>query len=102
MDSDKRKYLHLAAVFACNFTNRMYAIAAQLLQNQGIDWHILQPLIDETAAKLYVMEPNNAQTGPAIRNDHSIINSHLALLKDPEIRAIYELISKNIHQNSTL
>ncbi len=98
MTSEKRKYLHLAAVFACNFSNHMYSIATQLLEEQGIDRHILQPLIDETADKVRTMSPDMAQTGPAIRYDRDIMNRHLALLEDPAIREIYEIISKNIYK----
>ncbi|MDR0743024.1 MAG: DUF2520 domain-containing protein [Tannerella sp.] len=100
MTSEKRRYLHLAAVFACNFSNHMYRIATQILEEQDIDRQVLQPLIDETANKLYTMSPDKAQTGPAIRYDRNIINRHLALLKDPDIRNIYESISKNIHEKT--
>ncbi|MDR2679484.1 MAG: DUF2520 domain-containing protein [Tannerella sp.] len=96
VNSEKRKYLHLAAVFACNFSNHMYHIATRILEEQGIDRHVLQPLIDETANKLHAMHPGMAQTGPAIRYDLNTINRHLALLNDPDTRDIYELISKNI------
>jgi predicted short-subunit dehydrogenase-like oxidoreductase (DUF2520 family) len=97
MTSEKRKRLHLAAVFACNFTNHMYHIATQILEEQGIERHVLQPLIDETANKLHDMHPGMAQTGPAIRYDPGIMNRHLALLADPAIRNLYELISADIH-----
>ncbi|MDR1098093.1 MAG: DUF2520 domain-containing protein [Tannerella sp.] len=100
MTSEKRKYLHLAAVFACNFSNYMYSIATQLLEEQNIDQHVLQPLIDETANKLHTMSPDRAQTGPAIRQDRTVMEQHLALLKDPEMREIYELISTNIYKKS--
>jgi predicted short-subunit dehydrogenase-like oxidoreductase (DUF2520 family) len=100
MTSEKRRYLHLAAVFACNFSNHMYRIATQILEEQGIDRQVLQPLIDETANKLHTMSPDKAQTGPAIRYDRNIINRHLALLNDPDIRNIYEFISKNIHEKT--
>ena len=98
MTSEKRKYLHLAAVFACNFSNHMHRIATRILEEQGIDRHVLQPLIDETANKLYAMSPAKAQTGPAVRYDRYVIDRHIALLDDPEIRNLYELISKNIHK----
>jgi predicted short-subunit dehydrogenase-like oxidoreductase (DUF2520 family) len=97
MSSEKRRYLHLAAVFACNFSNHMYRIATQILEGQGIDRQALQPLIDETANKLHTMTPDMAQTGPAVRYDRLTINRHLALLNDPDVRNLYELISKNIH-----
>ena len=96
MTSEKRKYLHLAAVFACNFSNYMYTIAAKILEKQGIDWYILQPLIDETANKLYSMSPEQAQTGPAVRYDRNIIDSHISMLKDENMRKLYAMISKNI------
>lgn len=101
MTSDKRKYLHLAAVFACNFTNHMYALASKILEGQDIDWHILQPLIDETANKLYSMNPENAQTGPAIRYDRDIIEQHLSMLTDHDMQKIYSMISESIHTQYT-
>ena len=94
--SEKRKYLHLAAVFACNFSNHMYTLASQILEKQGIDRHVLQPLIDETANKLYSMSPEQAQTGPAIRYDRNIIERHLSMLEDENLRKLYTMISKSI------
>ena len=96
MTSEKRKHLHLAAVFASNFSNHMYAIAAQILEKQGVDYKILQPLIDETANKLHSMSPKQAQTGPAVRYDVNIIERHLSMLEDENIRKLYKIISENI------
>ena len=96
MSSEKRKHLHLAAVFACNFSNHMYTIAAQILEKQSIDYKILQPLIDETANKLYSMSPKQAQTGPAIRYDTKVIEHHLSMLEDENIRKLYTMISESI------
>jgi predicted short-subunit dehydrogenase-like oxidoreductase (DUF2520 family) len=101
-DSEKRKYLHLAAVFACNFTNHLYNISTQILDKHNIDWHVLQPLIDETANKLYSISPSEAQTGPAMRNDWNVIERHLSLIENPEIREIYEILSNNIYKNHNL
>ncbi|MDR2385822.1 MAG: DUF2520 domain-containing protein [Tannerella sp.] len=97
---EKRKYLHPAAVFACNFTNNMYNIAAKILNEQGIDWRILLPLIEETACKLRHLTPEKAQTGPALRNDTETINRHLAIMENSELREIYKLISSNIRHFS--
>ena len=101
MNSEKRRYLHLAAVFACNFSNHMYVLATQILKKRdiGIDHRILQPLIDETASKLYSMSPQEAQTGPAIRYDRNIIDRHLSMLDDENIRNLYITISECIHSN---
>jgi predicted short-subunit dehydrogenase-like oxidoreductase (DUF2520 family) len=95
--SDQRKHLHLAAVFACNFTNRMYAIAASLLESKGLDFAQLLPLIDETTAKIHKLHPREAQTGPAIRYDENVISRHIYLLADSELKEIYSLMSRNIH-----
>jgi len=103
LSSDKRKYLHLAAVFACNFTNHLYDIAAQILKSQEIDWEILLPLIEETAAKVRELSPREAQTGPAVRYDLPIIEKHLEMLNDdPEKQTIYRMFSERIHQRNNL
>jgi predicted short-subunit dehydrogenase-like oxidoreductase (DUF2520 family) len=97
MTSEKRKHLHLAAVFACNFSNHMYSIAAKLLEKQNIDWNLLLPLIFESVDKLNDLPPNRAQTGPAVRGDRAIIEQHLGMLEDEKIRQLYALISDSIH-----
>ncbi len=98
LDSDKRKYLHLAAVFACNFTNEMYGITAQILGEQGIPFDVMYPLIDETVSKVHLMSPLQAQTGPAVRYDRNVMSRHLALLQgNSEWQDLYERISKCIH-----
>jgi predicted short-subunit dehydrogenase-like oxidoreductase (DUF2520 family) len=100
VNSDQRMQLHLAAVFACNFTNRMYAIAAELLKEKGLDFKHLLPLIDETAQKVHELQPLDAQTGPAIRFDQNIINNHIHLLRDGELKHLYYALSENIFHNS--
>lgn len=98
LDSDSRKYLHLAAVFACNFANHCYAMAWQLLQDRSIDPHVLLPLIDETARKVHRLSPTDAQTGPAVRWDTSVMQRHLSLLKDQQYAGVlYQLMSNGIH-----
>jgi len=98
VNSDRRKYIHLAAVFTCNFVNRMYDIGAEILQQQQLPFDLLQPLIDETAAKIHSLSPFEAQTGPAVRYDRSVTEKQSALLNDESLKTIYELMSKNIHQ----
>lgn len=100
LSSDKRKKLHLAAVFACNFTNHIYAISAKLLEEEGIDPKVLLPLIDETASKIHTLPPAQAQTGPAVRYDENVIRKHLTMLEDPDLKAIYQLLSKSIHKEA--
>jgi predicted short-subunit dehydrogenase-like oxidoreductase (DUF2520 family) len=97
-DSQKRQHIHLAAVFACNFSNHMYTLAAKLLAEQGIDYNVLLPLIAETAGKIVDMTPQQAQTGPATRNDRSVISKQLEMLgAEPGMQTIYKLISQSIY-----
>ncbi|MDB4924575.1 Rossmann-like and DUF2520 domain-containing protein [Mucilaginibacter sp.] len=97
IDSAKRKILHLAAVFACNFPNYLYTIAQQILAQHQLDFELLRPLILETAEKVQVGLPAAMQTGPAIRNDEVTMNNHLQLLKDtPHLQELYTLLSQDI------
>jgi predicted short-subunit dehydrogenase-like oxidoreductase (DUF2520 family) len=106
LNSEKRKSLHISAVFACNFVNHMYAIAAGFLDAKNISFDVLKPLIQETAQKVQEIKPKDAQTGPAVRFDENIINDHLSLLKDfPEYKELYNSISKSIfkfHQEKNI
>ncbi|HKL07517.1 MAG TPA: DUF2520 domain-containing protein [Bacteroidales bacterium] len=96
--SEKRKFLHLAAVFACNFTNHMYNIGSELLSEKDIDFNLLHPLINETAKKANEMNPMDAQTGPAMRKDKKTIDMHVKMLKDyPEFEKIYRFVSESIY-----
>ena len=98
-DSEQRKYLHLSAVFACNFANAMYAASARLLEEHGLSFDAMLPLIDETARKVHELHPSEAQTGPAVRYDKNVIDKHLALLDNhPLYKELYELTSRIIHE----
>jgi predicted short-subunit dehydrogenase-like oxidoreductase (DUF2520 family) len=97
IDSRQRAMLHLAAVFACNFTNHMYALAADILENAGVDHDILRPLILETAQQVRELNPGFSQTGPAVRGDIPTMLFHQEMLKDfPEVKELYQQISESI------
>lgn len=99
LSSEDRKYLHLSAVFACNFANHCYAASQELLQQHGIPFDVMLPLIDETAAKVHGMTPKEAQTGPAVRYDENVIGKQILLLEDqPYFQKIYDCMSKSIHE----
>lgn len=99
LSSEDRKYLHLSAVFACNFVNHCYAVSHDLLEKHGIPFEVMMPLIDETARKVHTLAPKQAQTGPAVRFDQNVIRSQAALLKDnPLLKDIYERMSVSIHR----
>ena len=100
VNSEQRKKLHIAAVFACNFSNYMYTIADDILTNNNLELDILKPLIVETAKKIQDNSPSDMQTGPAKRNDEAVIKNHLEQLADSkDYQEIYQLISKLIIDN---
>jgi predicted short-subunit dehydrogenase-like oxidoreductase (DUF2520 family) len=96
IDSSQRKLIHLAAVFASNFANQMYSIAEEIIKESEIPFDILKPLILETAEKIMIMDPNEAQTGPARRNDKNVINQHLEMLKNTNYNECYQILSDMI------
>ena len=95
-DYEKRKYIHLTAVFACNFVNHLFARAKEISDSQQIPFHYFLPLIKETTSKIEKIEPKLAQTGPAIRNDEKILQLHEALIKEEEHLKIYQVMNESI------
>lgn len=96
-DSKQRLSLHVAAVFACNFTNHLYTIAADVLNDHDLDFDLIRPLILETAQKVMEHRPKDVQTGPAVRNDIRTMEKHLELLEaNPALAQLYGLISERI------
>ena len=97
LDSDGRAKLHVAAVFASNFSNHCYSLASELMERNKFDWKWLLPLIDETARKIHNVTPMSAQTGPASRHDYSVMESELKMLeKDASLAEIYKMMSRSI------
>lgn len=99
VNSEDRKHLHLAAVMVNNFTNHIYHIADDFLKENGINFRMLLPLIQETASKIHFISPEEAQTGPAKRNDMATIKEHEQLLNaNPEYKKLYQLLSEQIRK----
>ncbi len=97
--SEKRKKLHLAAVFACNMVNHCYRLAEKILQEEDIDFSLYLPLIQETADKVSRLSPRDAQTGPMARRDLSIMKAQISMLHDERTREIYRLMAESIHED---
>jgi predicted short-subunit dehydrogenase-like oxidoreductase (DUF2520 family) len=101
ISSEYRKALHVAAVFASNFSNHMLTISKSIADQHDIDFEVLKPLIAETLNKSINIGPENAQTGPAKRGDMEILDRHLEFLKDdPAVAEIYKIISQHIIDQS--
>ncbi len=99
INSDERKTLHLAAVFVNNFVNHLYALGADILLDKKLNFDLLKPLIRETAEKIESINPIDAQTGPAKRNDQNTINAQLKMLHGkPEYQKIYSFATESIFQ----
>lgn len=99
MDSEARKYLHLAAVIANNFVNYMAIEAYGILEDQNIDGSLIRPLMLETILRLENKHPKNMQTGPAKRNDKKVLKKQEELLKsNPKLQSLYRQISELIMQ----
>ena len=99
LDSEGRKHLHLAAVFACNFVNHCYALSAEVLAAKGLPFSVMLPLVDETAQKVHELAPKDAQTGPAVRGDQNVMQMQAGMLADiPAVKQIYEALSNDIQR----
>ena len=95
--SEERKALHVAAVFASNFSNHMLTIAKEIMQQNSLNYEWLKPLINETINKSMYLGPDQAQTGPAKRADLDILDNHLEFLREQQpIAEIYKVISQHI------
>lgn len=94
-----RLRMHIAAVFASNFTNHLYVLAEEFCKKEQLDFSLLLPLINETAHRLYDLSPKQSQTGPALRNDNATIDKHLAILSAyPSLKKIYQELTLSIMQ----
>ncbi|MEF9923436.1 MAG: Rossmann-like and DUF2520 domain-containing protein [Muribaculaceae bacterium] len=94
-DSDRRRQLHIAAVFACNFANHLWTISDELLRDTNLPFSILMPLIRASVNKLDKVSPAQSQTGPAVRNDTKVIEKHLSMLSDNK-KEIYKTLTNSI------
>lgn len=106
MNGEQRKVLHLAAVFSCNFVNHLFEISHDVLAEHAIPFQILFPLIQETISKIQTLTPHEAQTGPALRWDETVMQGHTEILGDTRRRHIYQMLSESIrathHKEETL
>lgn len=99
IDSNQRKALHVSAVFVCNFVNHLYKIGNDICEENNISFDILKPLILETAEKINVLNPEIAQTGPAVRNDIETIKKQELFLKNNKNLEIYKILTQSIQKN---
>ncbi|WP_338766126.1 DUF2520 domain-containing protein [Bernardetia sp. ABR2-2B] len=109
VSSKDRSILHVAAVFACNFSNYLWTISEQILKEKNLPFDMLKPLLEETLQKALEINPSNAQTGPAIRKDEKVIEKHLHMIEEmnlsnsnPHFSQIYKLMTESIQKKKKL
>jgi len=97
LDDAQKTQAHLAAVFANNFSNHLFALARRIAEEHGIPFDLFLPLIENTVAKLHSATPEQNQTGPAVRHDEQTLAAHMQLLQQYPLRAaLYQMISNSI------
>ena len=101
VNTAQRQVLHVAAVLSSNFTNHLIGLAKQLMDNNDIDYHVLEPLVRQTVSKAFSIDPFEAQTGPARRGDDNTLNRHRQLITDGTTLDIYNLITTSIRNRYT-
>jgi predicted short-subunit dehydrogenase-like oxidoreductase (DUF2520 family) len=95
--TEQRRIIHLSSVFAANFTNHMFTISKGLLESNNLSFDLVKPLIEEVVHKAFILGPENAQTGPAVRNDFNTIQKHMSYLSEEEgLTEIYNAITSDI------
>lgn len=98
VNEKQRVRMHLAAVFACNFSNALYGVAEDILQGANLPFEMLIPLMEQTVNKVKTLSPKEAQTGPAKRQDTGVIQKHLEMLDDAQLSHIYEVMTEYIQR----
>jgi len=99
INSEQRKALHVAAVFVNNFTNHLYQLGQEICEEHQVPFEVLKPLIQETVDKINTLDPVDAQTGPAKRDDSTTIEAHLAFLTNQNQKNIYKILTQSIQNN---
>ena len=94
-DSARRARLHIGAVMACNFTNHLWTLTAEVLGEAGIDFKVMLPLLRTTVAKLDRLSPAESQTGPAARGDTAVTAAHEQMLSGRK-QEIYRILTQSI------
>jgi predicted short-subunit dehydrogenase-like oxidoreductase (DUF2520 family) len=98
ISEEQRKGLHVAAVFANNFSNFLFSAAFDICSRESLNFDMLKPLIRQTLRKIELADPEKIQTGPARRGDESTIDLHMKWLVEhaPEYGLIYQILTEAI------
>lgn len=95
---EKRKYIHLTAVFSCNFVNHLIARGKEIADINELPFDYFLPLIRETFNKIETSDPKEVQTGPARRGDKRVLKLHEELIEDPLQRKLYQILNQSIQE----
>ncbi len=94
----QRLQLHIAAVFAHNFTNHMIFIAKKISAEASVPFSVILDLLKPYFDNLFSgSHPEDLQTGPAARDDTSTIEKHIRLLEShKDWQNIYRFVTQSI------
>ena len=80
-----------------NFSYHLFSMVKNYCLKNDVNFNDLKPLLENTLENSIRNSPFELQTGPAIRNDYNLINSHLEDLKEnQDLKEIYEIFSNQI------
>ena len=80
-----------------NFSYHLFSMVKDYCLKNDVNFKDLKPLLENTLENSIRNSPFELQTGPAIRNDYNLINSHLEDLKEnQDLKEIYEIFSNQI------
>lgn len=96
LNDHQKKIVHLAAVFANNFTTHMVNASKDLLLEHDLDESLVNAIIQQTSDSMSNGD-RMVQTGPAIRSDNKVLLDHLKILEsNPSLQKVYRAVSKSI------
>lgn len=98
VNSEKKRLIHIAAVFANNFSNFNLIVAQEILAKCNLPLEVLKPIVESGLDNVFVNGPVKGQTGPARRGDSKVIQSQIKELSNhfPHLKEVYKEYSQLI------
>ena len=99
LNSNQRANIHLSAVWINNFVNHMISKGKKICKENNISFSLMEPILKRTISQAIKYNPDELQTGPAVRNDKNTLKLHSNLIKNFDDKKLYEIITKSIQKN---
>ncbi len=96
--SEDKPLYHAAAVMVSGNVVALFDVALEMLGECGLDRKtaraVLMPLIASSVRNLETKTPEESLTGTFSRGDVETVKRHLAVIKSPEVRKLYQLLGE--------